>query len=148
MGGYRVSNGGRKIKRIDREVHLNRRNVNHKAVSNYEWTWMLPNRGIPRRQHWVALQTGDTHTQLEGLVKHVNESYSGLGCGCLFTTTEKQTAPLSRRSPKFLPDCSRFNSQPDCVKPVLWLSLLLFNNSGLLHDMLYLMQRKTASKRQ
>lgn len=66
VGGCRVGSGGRKIKRRDSEVNTFKgRNVNHKAVWNYVWTWMLLNRGIPRRQLWVALHTRDTHTQLE-----------------------------------------------------------------------------------
>ena len=68
--------GGRKIKREDREVNtFKERNVNHTAVWNYVWTWMLPNRGIPRRQLWVASHTGDTHTAGEP-VKHAKRPYS------------------------------------------------------------------------
>lgn len=60
--------------------------MNHKAVWNYVWTWMLPNGGIPRRQLWVASHARDKHTAGKP-VKHVNEPYSVLDCLHLFTTT-------------------------------------------------------------
>lgn len=40
------------------------RNANHKTVRNYVRSWILSSTGIPGRQLWVALNTGDT--QLEG----------------------------------------------------------------------------------
>lgn len=86
VGGCGVGRGARQIKGEDREEHLKGRNVNHKAVRNYVWTRMLPSRGIPGRQLWVALHSGGGGTHSWKASKHVNEPYSG----CLFTTTFSQ----------------------------------------------------------
>lgn len=66
-------------------VFSEKKNVNHKAVQNYVRTWMLVHRRIPRKQLWVALHTIERQTA--GKLKYVNEPYSVLDCGCVFTTT-------------------------------------------------------------
>lgn len=59
MCGWLRESKGRQI-----QWEKKQRNVNHKTVRNYVWSWILSSSGIPRRQLWVALNTGDT--QLEG----------------------------------------------------------------------------------
>lgn len=120
VGGCGVGIGGRQIKREDREEHLK------------EGMWIIRLCGIMYGHGCCQAEVslGDsfgwpyilgTHTAGKP-VKHVNEPYSVLDCGRLFTTTfsEKKNKlhHLAGVPPDFCQPVVYIYSQPNCVKPV------------------------------